>query len=112
MKYTIFICKPSKKDQLLSLLKDAGIDRVMCSEVEGYGLSNPLEITYRGEKISITHSSQLKVEIALKDDSLPILYEIVEKVSKGEHSGGGKLFVFPLEDVFHPLTKVHGDEAI
>lgn len=106
MKFVIFVCKPPQKQRALDLLHKAHIDRVMCSDIDGHGISDPVTVVYRGEKHVVDHTNRVKFEMAVNDEDLSKIEEIAEQL------GGGKLFVIPMDDVFHPSTKQHGREAV
>ena len=112
MKYIIIIATPAKKDELLEALHEIGIQRLVVSDVRGYGASTKHTEIYRGQAYTVNNEPRLKIETALTDEFIEPVIKAVQDIAVGDAKGGGKVFVLPLEDCIRARTGERGDAAI
>ena len=112
MKLIEAIIKPFKLDEVKSALAEIGIEGITVSEVKGFGRQKGHTELYRGAEYVVDFLPKVKLELAVNDDSVPRVVEIIETTARTGRIGDGKIFVIPLEGAVRIRTGEKGDEAI
>ncbi|NVN89039.1 MAG: P-II family nitrogen regulator [Desulfuromonadales bacterium] len=112
MKLIEAIIKPFKLDEVKDALNEIGIEGITVSEVKGFGRQKGHTELYRGAEYVVDFIPKIKLELAVSDDLVAKVIEVIEKTAKTGRIGDGKIFVIPLEEAVRIRTGEKGDDAI
>ena len=112
MKLIIAIIKPFKLDDVRDALGEAGVTGMTVSEVKGFGRQKGHTELYRGAEYVVDFLPKLKLEIAVSDDRVERVVEIIRETASSGRIGDGKIFVSALERAVRIRTGEEGDDAL
>jgi nitrogen regulatory protein PII len=112
MKMLTAILKPFKLDEVREAIMDAGVAGVTVSEVKGFGRQKGHTELYRGAEYQVDFLPKVKLEIAIKDEDVERLVEVISAAANTGKVGDGKIFIQPLEQVVRIRTGELNDEAL
>ena len=112
MKFVTAIIKPFKLDEVREALSAIGVQGITVTEVKGFGRQKGHTELYRGAEYVVDFLPKVKIEAAIKDDMLDQVIEAIEKSASTGKIGGGKIFVFDVEQVIRIRTGETGPEAL
>ena len=109
MKLVTVIIKPFKLEDVREALSSIGIQGLTVTEVKGFGRQKGHAELYRGAEYSVNFLPKVKIDVAIADDQLD---EVIDIVSKAAYTGkiGDKIFVAELQRVIRIRTG-EADEA-
>jgi nitrogen regulatory protein P-II 2 len=82
------------------------------TEVKGFGRQKGHTELYRGAEYVVDFLPKVKLEVAISDELLDQVIEVIEKSASTGKIGDGKIFVFNLEQVYRIRTGETGPEAL
>jgi nitrogen regulatory protein PII len=112
MKLVIAIIKPFKLDDVRQALAEVGVKGVTVTEVKGFGRQRGHTELYRGAEYVVDFLPKMKVEIAIDDELIEQVIEVLSNTARTGKIGDGKIFVLPLEQVIRIRTGETGPEAV
>ena len=112
MKLVTAIVRPFKLDDVKEALSGIGVMGMTVSEVKGFGRQKGHTEIYRGAEYAIDFVPKTKIEVAVADDVLDKVIDVIVDSAKGNKVGDGKIFVTNLEQVVRIRTGEIGDEAL
>ncbi len=112
MKLVTAIVKPFRLDDVRSALGEAGINGMTVSEVKGFGRQRGHTELYRGAEYVVDFLPKAKIEVAVSDDQVERVVEVIIEAAKTGKVGDGKIFVTSLEQVWRIRTGETGDGAL
>jgi len=112
MKLITAIIKPFKVDDVIAAMKDVGVQGVTVSEVRGFGRQGGHTETYRGAEYRVDFVPKLKVEIAVDDDMVDRLVDVIRVAAATGKIGDGKIWITDLERLTRIRTGEEGIDAI
>ena len=112
MKLIEAIIKPFKLDEVKDALNEIGIEGITVSEVKGFGRQKGHTELYRGAEYVVDFIPKIKIELAIADELVAKVIEVIEKTAKTGRIGDGKIFIIPLEDAVRIRTGEKGNDAI
>ena len=112
MKFVSAIIKPFKLDEVREALSAIGVQGITVTEVKGFGRQKGHTELYRGAEYVVDFLPKVKLEVAIKDDLLDQVVDVIEKSAATGKIGDGKIFVFNLEQVYRIRTGETGVEAL
>ncbi len=112
MKLIIAIIKPFKLDDVRQALAEVGVKGVTVTEVKGFGRQRGHTELYRGAEYVVDFLPKMKVEIAIDDELIEQVIEVLSNTARTGKIGDGKIFVLPLEQVIRIRTGETGPEAV
>jgi len=112
MKMVSAIIKHFKLDEVRDALNKIGVQGMTVIEVKGFGRQKGHMEVYRGVEYEVKFLPKVKIEIALSEDKLDEVLNVVQKSAQTGEIGDGKIFVYGLEDVIRIRTGERGKEAI
>lgn len=112
MKYIIAIIKPFKLEDVRDALSNIGIQGLTISESRGFGRQKGHSELYRGAEYTIDFLPKVKIEIAINDEQLEQVLEVIELSAKTGKVGDGKIFVLDLVQAVRVRTGEKNDDAI
>jgi nitrogen regulatory protein P-II 2 len=104
MKLIIAIIKPSRLDDVLDAVTEAGASGLTVTEVRGYGRQKGKTEVYRGAEYEVKLLPKVKLEIAVSSDIVEQVLEAVVRTAKTGKIGDGKVFVIDLETAIRIRT--------
>lgn len=112
MKMLVCVVNPKKMDQVKKVLWEAGIRGVTISDASGYGYQKVQVDSVKGADYKVQYQPRVRLEIALPDEELePVIDLLLDTVRTGR-IGDGKFFVLPLEEVVRVRTGERGESAL
>jgi nitrogen regulatory protein PII len=112
MKLITAIIKPFKLDDVRQALAEVGVKGVTVTEVKGFGRQRGHTELYRGAEYVVDFLPKMKVEVAIDDELLEQVVEVISNTARTGKIGDGKIFVVPLEQVIRIRTGETGPEAV
>ncbi|MPS47619.1 P-II family nitrogen regulator [Methylobacillus sp.] len=112
MKLVSAIIKPFKLDEVREALSSIGVQGITVTEVKGFGRQKGHTELYRGAEYVVDFLPKVKLEVAVADELLDQVVEVIEKSASTGKIGDGKIFVFDLEQVYRIRTGETGADAL
>ena len=112
MKLIIAVIKPSRLDQVVDAVTEAGASGLTVTEVRGYGRQKGKTEVYRGAEYEVKLLPKVKLEIAVSDDILDQVVEALARSANTGKIGDGKVFVLDLEQAMRIRTGELGAGAV
>ena len=110
MKKIDAIIKPFKLDDVREALAEVGITGMTVTEVKGFGRQKGHAELYRGAEYSVNFLPKVKIDVAIADDQLDEVVDVISKAAYTGKIGDGKIFVAELQRVIRIRTG-EADEA-
>jgi nitrogen regulatory protein PII len=112
MKMIGAIIKHFKLDDTKEALSREGIQGMTITEVKGFGRQKGHIEIYRGSSYEVRFIPKIKIEVAVDDDKVERIVDVIQKTAHTGEIGDGKIFVSDLVDVVRIRTGERGPEAI
>lgn len=112
MKLITAIIKPFKLDDVRQGVADVGIQGITVTEVKGFGRQRGHTELYRGAEYVVDFLPKTKIEMAVADDIVEQVVEVVINTARTGKIGDGKIFVTSLEEIIRIRTGETGSEAV
>ncbi|WKD49727.1 P-II family nitrogen regulator [Microbulbifer spongiae] len=112
MKLITAIIKPFKLVAVRDALRGAGINGVTVSEVKGFGRQKGHTELYRGAEYAVDFLPKTMLQIAVTEQQLDGVLEVIGSSAQNGKIGDGKIFVANLEQVVRIRTGETGSNAI
>lgn len=112
MQLVTAIIKPFKLDDVRDALSGAGVTGITVTEVKGFGRQKGHTELYRGSEYVVDFLPKIKLEIAVSDDLVERVVEVISQAASTGKIGDGKVFVHKLEEVVRIRTGETGAQAI
>jgi nitrogen regulatory protein P-II 1 len=106
------IVKPFKLDEVKEALMEVGIEGITVTEVKGFGRQKGHSELYRGAEYVVDFIPKIKIELAVTDEQVTKVVEIIQNAAKTGRIGDGKIFVLGLEEAVRIRTGETGANAI
>ena len=104
MKMIIAVIKPSRLDEVLEAVTEAGATGLTVTEVRGYGRQKGKTEVYRGAEYEVKLLPKVRLEIAVGEDMLEAVSNAVARAASTGKIGDGKIFVIDLESALRIRT--------
>jgi nitrogen regulatory protein PII len=112
MKLITVITRPSRLDDVLSVVRESGARGVTVTEVLGSGKQLGRAAYYGGEEYAIALSPKVKIEIVVANDRADDMCRLVADAARTGEIGDGKIWVVDVESVIRIRTGETGPEAV
>ena len=112
MKFISAVIKPFKLDEVREALTELGISGMTVTEVKGFGRQKGHTEIYRGAEYAVDFLPKIKIETAVKAESLEQVCEAIVQASYTGKTGDGKVFVFDLDQAIRIRTSETGADAL
>jgi nitrogen regulatory protein P-II 2 len=112
MKLVTAIIKPFKLDDVREALSEIGVHGMTVTEVKGFGRQKGHTELYRGAEYVVDFLPKVKLEIAIDEDLLERVQEVITKAAGTGKIGDGKIFVTEVEQVIRIRTGETGSDAL
>jgi nitrogen regulatory protein PII len=108
----VAIVKPFKLDEVKEALREAGVNGLTTTEVEGFGRQRGHTEVYRGAEYQVDFVPKVKVEVLCDDEQVTQVVDAIVKGARTGKIGDGKIWVVPAEQVVRIRTGEMGPDAI
>ena len=112
MKLITAIVKPFKLDEIKEALKDAGVQGMTVSEVQGFGRQRGHTEVYRGAEYTIDFVPKVRIEILADDADLDRIIDAVVASARTDKIGDGKVWVTDVDRIVRIRTGEMGADAV
>ena len=112
MKMVRAVIKPFRLDDVRDALSELGVKGMTVTEVKGFGRQKGHTELYRGAEYAVDFLPKIKLEIAVDENLLEQVVEMVVTAARTEKIGDGKIFVTDIEEVVRIRTGQTGAEAL
>lgn len=112
MKLITAVIKPFKLDDVREALAANGVQGITVTEVKGFGRQKGHTELYRGAEYVVDFLPKVKVEIAVKDDQVDLLVDVIRQAAHTGKIGDGKIFVSPLGHALRIRTGEQDEQAL
>jgi nitrogen regulatory protein P-II 2 len=112
MKMITAVIKHFKLDDVKDALTQAGIQGMTITEVKGFGRQKGHVEIYRGSSYEVRFIPKMKIEVAVPDDRVAEIVELIQKAAHTGEIGDGKIFVYDLLNAIRIRTDEKGDGAL
>ncbi|WP_241579611.1 P-II family nitrogen regulator [Rosenbergiella nectarea] len=112
MKLVTVVIKPFKLEDVREALSSIGIQGLTVTEVKGFGRQKGHAELYRGAEYSVNFLPKVKIDIAIAEDQLEDVIEVITKAAYTGKIGDGKIFVSNLERVIRIRTGEIDESAL
>ena len=112
MKMITAIIKPFKLDDVRQAVGDIGIKGITVTDVKGFGRQRGHTELYRGAEYTVDFLPKAKIELAVADDIVDQVIEVIVNTARTGKIGDGKIFVTAVEQAVRIRTGETGDEAV
>ena len=93
MKLITAIIKPFKLDEVKTALKEAGVQGMTISEVQGFGRQAGHTEVYRGAEYTVDFVPKLRVEVLAADGDVERIADVIASTARTDKIGDGKIWV-------------------
>ncbi len=97
MKLVTAIIKPFKLEEVRDALTAAGVHGMTITEVKGYGRQKGHKEIYRGAEYTVNFLPKVRIDVAVDDDQVDKVIDVIGSAAKTGQIGDGKIFVTPIE---------------
>ncbi len=112
MKMIVAIIQPSKLNKVKKLLYNNKITRFAISDCYGHSDVDSIFETYRGVEMEIDLQKKIQIQMAVNDNFVDKAVNAILEGGKTGKIGDGKIFVYPIEQVYRISTGESGEGAI
>ena len=112
MKIITAVIKPFKLDDLRETLSEIGVNGLTVTEVKGFGRQKGHTELYRGSEYQVDFLPKTKVEVAVGDDEVPNVIEVIKATCATGEIGDGKIFGSDISEVIRIRTGETGLAAL
>lgn len=112
MKMITAIIKPFKLDDVREAVGDIGIKGITVTDVKGFGRQRGHTELYRGAEYTVDFLPKAKIELAVADEIVDQVVEVIVNSGRTGKIGDGKIFVTAVEQAVRIRTGETGDEAV
>jgi nitrogen regulatory protein P-II 2 len=112
MKLVTAIIKPFRLDDVRNALNEVGVQGMTVMEVKGFGRQRGHTELYRGAEYVVDFLPKAKIEIAIADDRVDDIVEVITASARTGKVGDGKIFVTDLLEVHRIRTGEMGESAL
>jgi len=112
VKLVVAIVKPFKLDEVKEALREAGVNGLTTTEVEGFGRQRGHTEVYRGAEYQVDFVPKVKIEIVCDDEQVTQIVDAIARAARTGKIGDGKIWVVPAEQVVRIRTGEMGPDAL
>jgi len=112
VKLVVAIVKPHRLDEVKEALRDAGVQGLTTTDVEGFGRQRGHTEVYRGAEYQVDFVPKVLVEVLCDDDQVQGVIDAIAKSARTGKIGDGKIWVTPVEQIVRIRTGEMGPDAL
>jgi nitrogen regulatory protein P-II 1 len=112
MKLITAIIKPFKLEDAKNALKEAGIQGMTVSEVQGFGRQGGHTEVYRGAEYQVDFVPKIRLELVVEDGEADRVVDLLSEAARTGKIGDGKVWVSPVDRLVRIRTGEEGADAV
>jgi len=112
MKLVIAIIKPFKLDDVRDALTGIGVQGMTVAEVKGYGRQKGHTEIYRGAEYAVNFLPKVRLDVAVDDNQVDRVVEVIANAAKTGQIGDGKIFVTGIDSAVRIRTGETDSDAL
>jgi nitrogen regulatory protein P-II 2 len=112
MKMVSAVIKHFRLDNVRDALTEIGIQGMTIVDVKGFGRQKGHLEVYRGVEYEVRFLPKVKIEVAVSEERLDEVVNVIQSAARTGEIGDGKIFVYDLQNVVRIRTGESGREAI
>ena len=112
MKMITAVIKPFKLDDVREALSEIGVTGLTVTEVKGFGRQKGHTELYRGAEYVVDFVPKVRLDLAISDDQLDQVVDVITQAAGTGKIGDGKIFVTELLQVIRIRTGETNDDAL
>jgi len=112
MKKIEAIIRPTKLNELCSVLEAVGYPGLMITEIQGHGKQKGLTQQWRGQEYKVALLPKVKIEVVVRDQDLERIIKAIRTAAYTGEIGDGKIFISTIEDAIRIRTDERGNAAV
>ncbi|MFP3866659.1 MAG: P-II family nitrogen regulator [Desulfobacteraceae bacterium] len=112
MKKIDAIIQPFKVEPVKEALHAVSVQGMTVVDVKGFGRQKGVREVYRGMEYQVDLIPKVKIEIVVPDDKVETIVETIMATARTGRIGDGKIFIYPVEEVYRIRTGETGEEAV
>ncbi|WP_022956863.1 P-II family nitrogen regulator [Perlucidibaca piscinae] len=112
MKMITAVIKPFKLDDVREALSAIGVTGLTVTEVKGFGRQKGHTELYRGAEYVVDFVPKVRLDLAIADDQLDQVIEVITQSASTGKIGDGKIFVTDLLHVVRIRTGETNNDAL
>lgn len=112
MKMITAVIKPFKLDDVREALSAIGVTGLTVTEVKGFGRQKGHTELYRGAEYVVDFVPKVRLDLAVSDDLLDQVIDVITQAAGTGKIGDGKIFVTDLLHVVRIRTGETNNDAI
>lgn len=112
MKLVTVVIKPFKLEDVREALSAVGIQGLTVTEVKGFGRQKGHAELYRGAEYNVNFLPKVKIDIAITDEQLDEVIDVISQSAYTGKIGDGKIFVADLQQVIRIRTGETDESAL
>lgn len=106
------IIRPDKLNAVKEALAQSGVRGMTVSEVFGCGLQQGHIGVYRGQEYKINLLPKVKIEVVIPANLEQVVITAITNQGCSGKIGDGKIFIYPIENVYRIRTDDEGRAAL
>jgi nitrogen regulatory protein P-II 1 len=112
VKLVTAIIKPFKVEDVKTALKDAGVEGMTVTEVQGFGRQAGHTEVYRGAEYKVDFVPKVRIEVVVEDAEVAALIEVIMSSATTGKIGDGKIWVTEVLQVIRIRTGERDTDAL
>ena len=104
MKLIKCIIRPNKVDDVRDALEKASVSGMTITEVRGHGRQKGHKAVYRGREYDVSLLPKTMIEMAVSDDLVEEVIDVVMKTARTGDIGDGRIWVLRIEEGYNIRT--------
>lgn len=104
MKLIKCIIRPNKVDDVRDALEKASVSGMTITEVRGHGRQKGHKAVYRGREYDVSLLPKTMIEMAVSDDVVGEVVDVVMKTARTGDIGDGRIWVLTIEEGYNIRT--------
>ncbi len=112
MKLIVAILKPHKLHDVREALSSIGVSGMTATEVKGFGRQGGQKEIYRGAEYVVNFVPKVKLEVAVTDDRLAEVVNLIRDTANTDTIGDGKVFVLDMVSAMRIRTGEQDKDAL
>lgn len=112
MKLVTAVIQPHAREDVIESLREYGVTGITLTEVAGYGRQGGHTEVYRGAEYRIDTIPKIKIEIAVRDESVEGVVDLIVSTARSGRIGDGKVWVTDIVETVRVRTGERGADAV
>lgn len=112
MKKLEAVIRHHKLDEVKTALSEAGVAGLTVTEVRGFGRQKGHVESYRGVEYTVDLLPKIKIELAVADDMVQKVSEVIVNTARTGEIGDGKIFITDMSECIRIRTGETGESAV